>query len=210
MNATQTQNRNEGTRMNRSAIAKRTLNSALALGMLAVLSAPAQAIEFSSGEWSGSIDTTISYGASWRTKDYDPTRVGKQANDPLVFSYDKLTQRSVIGRWSANGDDGNLNYRDKGDLISHAIKATVELDVRFRNFGGFARATGFYDFENNDKKELSDLAQERVGGEVRLLDAYIYGNHQPGDRFLTWRLGKQVVSWGESTFIQGGINVINP
>jgi hypothetical protein len=196
--------------MNRSAIAKRTLNSALALGMLAVLSAPAQAIEFSSGEWSGSIDTTISYGASWRMKDYDPTRVGKQANDPLVFSYDKITQRSVIGRWSANGDDGNLNYRDKGDLISHAIKATVELDVRFRNFGGFARATGFYDFENYDKDELSKIAQERVGGEVRLLDAYIYGNHQPGDRFLTWRLGKQVVSWGESTFIQGGINVINP
>ncbi len=31
-----------------------------------------------------------------------------------------------------------------------------------------------------------------------------------GDRFLNWRLGRQVVSWGESTFIQGGINVINP
>ena len=29
-------------------------------------------------------------------------------------------------------------------------------------------------------------------------------------RFLNWRLGQQVVSWGESTFIQGGLNVINP
>ncbi|MEE4174041.1 MAG: DUF1302 domain-containing protein, partial [Xanthomonadales bacterium] len=25
-----------------------------------------------------------------------------------------------------------------------------------------------------------------------------------------WRVGRQVVSWGESTFIQGGLNVINP
>jgi len=196
--------------MNQSPSVKQCLAAALALALMGSVATTAQAFEFSSGEWSGSLDTTISYGASWRLKDYDPTMVGKQANNPLVFSMDKLSQRDVIGRWSANGDDGNLNYPDKGDLISHALKATVELDVRFRNFGGFARATGFYDFENADKEGLSDLAQERVGGEVRLLDAYIYGNHQPGDHFLNWRLGKQVVSWGESTFIPGGINVINP
>jgi hypothetical protein len=201
---------NEGVSMNKSPSVRRASAAAIALAVLGVVSSPAQAIEFSSGEWSGNLDTTISYGASWRLKDYDETMVGKQANNPIVFSLDKLAQRDVIGRWSANGDDGNLNYREKGDLISHAVKATIELDVRFRNFGGFARATGFYDFENADKESLSDLAKERVGGEVRLLDAYVYGNHQPGDRFLTWRLGKQVVSWGESTFIQGGINVINP
>lgn len=189
---------------------KRTLAASLALGLLATASTVVQAFEFSSGEWSGSLDTTVSYGASWRLKDYDPTLVGKQANNPLTFTLDKNAQRDVIGRWSANGDDGNLNYPGQGDMISHAIKATVEFDIRFRNYGGFARATAFYDFENADKDSLSDIAQERVGGEVRLLDAYVWGNHQPGDRFLTWRLGKQVVSWGESTFIQGGINVINP
>jgi len=169
-----------------------------------------QAWEFSSGEWTGSIDTTVSYGASWRLKDYDPTLVGKQANNPLVFTLPKSEQGSVIGRWSANGDDGNLNYRDSGDLISHAIKATVEFDVQFRNYGGFARVTGFYDFENHNKDGLSDIAQKRTGKEARLLDLYIYGSHEPGGHFFTWRLGKQVVSWGESTFIQGGINIINP
>jgi hypothetical protein len=196
--------------MNASPMSKKALSKVLALALLGAASAPVQAIEFSSGEWSGNIDTTISYGASWRLKDYDPADVGKQANNPLVFQLDKLSQRDVIGRWSANGDDGNLNYPEKGDLISHLVKATIEFDVRFRNYGGFARVTGFYDFENADKDVLSDIAQERVGGEARLLDAYIYGNHQPGNHFLTWRLGKQVVSWGESTFIQGGINVINP
>ena len=186
----------------------------LACAMGAILfglsSTAVQAIEFSSGEWTGNFDTTLSYGASWRLKDFDPENVGKQANNPVAFMLDKLSQRDVIGRWSANGDDGNLNYPDSGDLISHLVKATMELDVQFRNYGGFARASAFYDFENHNKDALSDVAQKRVGGEIRLLDAYVYGNHDPGGHFLNWRLGKQVVSWGESTFIQGGINVINP
>ena len=45
---------------------------------------------------------------------------------------------------------------------------------------------------------------------TQLLDAfgyYLYDiDGQPGSA----RLGKQVVNWGESTFIQGGLNVINP
>ena len=35
-----------------------------------------QAFEFGSGEWSGSLDTTVSYGASWRANDLDPDNVG--------------------------------------------------------------------------------------------------------------------------------------
>jgi len=43
------------------------------------------------------------------------------------------------------------------------------------------------------------------------LDAYVYGDFDfVGDRLLSLRLGRQVVSWGESTFIAGGINTINP
>jgi hypothetical protein len=197
---------------NRRGTARNSRLLSLAVGLaLGTLSVPtAVAIEFSSGEWSGSVDTTVSYGAAWRVKDSEPGDVGKQANDPLAFNYDKLTQRDVPGRWSANGDDGILNYPDKGDLISNTIKATVEMQVGWRNFGGFFRGTALYDFENADKDALSERAQEWVGKDARLLDAYIYGNHEVGTKFLNWRLGKQVVSWGESTFIQGGINVINP
>ena len=191
-------------------IRNRILLGAMSVALFGLPATTAQAWEFSNGEWTGSIDTTISYGAAWRLKDYDPSLVGKQANDPLTFTYPKSEWANTVGRWSANGDDGNLNYRDSGDLISHAVKATVEFDVRWRNYGGFARVTGFYDFENHNKDGLSDLAQKRTGKEARLLDAYIYGNNELGSHFLNWRIGKQVVSWGESTFIQGGINVINP
>ncbi|MDT8319453.1 MAG: DUF1302 domain-containing protein [Xanthomonadales bacterium] len=185
---------------------------AAAAAVLGLLSLDSQAYEFSSGEWSGSFDTTVSYGASWRVKDFDPAEVGKQApvNNPAVFTLPKAQQGDVVGRWSANGDDGNLNYRDKGDVISNLLKVTAELGVRWRNFGGFFRGTAFYDFENADKDVLSEIAQERVGKDARLLDAYVYGEHAIGDHYLSWRLGTQVVSWGESTFIQGGLNVINP
>jgi hypothetical protein len=202
----------EGASMKPSRSFKRVLPAALAAGLMVLAAVPAQAYDFSSGDWSGNIYATVSYGASWRLKDTEPGDVGKQSilNDPAVFSYDKLTQRTVPGLWSANGDDGILNYPDSGDLISHAIKATVEAKVDWRNFGAFTRFSAFYDFENADKDVLSDVAKDRVGKDIRLLDLYIYGNHQLSDKFLNWRLGKQVVSWGESTFIQGGINVINP
>jgi hypothetical protein len=42
------------------------------------------------------------------------------------------------------------------------------------------------------------------------MDAYAYASFDVLDMPLDVRLGKQVVSWGESTFITGGINSINP
>ena len=44
---------------------------------------------------------------------------------------------------------------------------------------------------------------------VYLLDAYAYGSFGIGDTDLQLRLGRQVVNWGESVFIQG-VNQINP
>ena len=189
---------------------KRILRIALATVTLGMASTGLQAIEFSSGELSGSFDTTISYGAAWRASDLDEDNIGKAAINPTTFLLDNAGQRAAPGRWSVNNDDGNLNYPDGGDLISHTIKFTSELDLRWgNNFGAFTRFTGFYDIENEGKDFLSDAADERVGSDIRLLDLYVWGSHEVGDRYLNWRLGRQVVSWGESTFIQGGINVIN-
>jgi hypothetical protein len=182
----------------------------LTAALLALTATSAQAIEFSNNEWSGSFDTTISYGAAWRASDLDPENVGKGYNNPLDFLLSNAERRESVGRWSVNGDDGNRNYSEGGDLISHTLKFTSELDITYKNFGAFTRFMGFYDFENADQDFLSKEAEERVGKDVRLLDLYVWGEHEVGDRFLNWRLGRQVVSWGESTFIQGGINVINP
>jgi len=185
------------------------LPGAIAATFLALACTSASAIEFSKDEWSGSFDTTISYGAIWRAGDLDEDNIGKGAINPLSFLLTNAEKRASPGRWSVNGDDGNRNYPDSGDLVANTIKLTSELDVRYKNYGAFTRFTAFYDFENHNKDFLSDDAISRVGKDIRLLDLYIWGENEIGDRFLNWRLGRQVVSWGESTFIQGGINVIN-
>lgn len=207
---------NRAATMNQHNIKRAALPRAI-LGALAVIAcAPATAIEFGSGDFTGTWDTTISYGASWRVEERDPNNVGKANNNPAVGFLPLEQQIAAPGRFSVNGDNGNLNY-DDGDLISHAIKVTTELGFSYKdNFGGFFRASGFYDFENADADflrvpdERFDDPVELVGEDIRLLDAYLYWDFEAGENLGTVRLGRQVVSWGESTFIQGGINVINP
>lgn len=174
--------------------------NALALALMVATAPPVQAFEFGSESTdgssavTGSFDTTLSLGASMRMSDRDPALVsitnGGTSRDP-------------------NSDDSNLNY-NKNDIFSAAIKATHELDLRRDNLGFFGRASYFYDHAVMSKDELDSHAKDRSGRNFRLLDAYLRGNFNVGERNLNVRAGKQVVSWGESTFIQNGINVINP
>lgn len=192
--------------MNRHPAIKRTLsrsvNTLLTLCTLLVfplvLATPVGAFQFSLGDVSGNLDTTLSYGAAWRMKDQDSRLIGT-ANGGRAYS--------------VNFDDGNLNY-DKGDLINHTTKITSELALRYGNFGLFVRGTAFYDFENNDgsrqRTELSSGAKDMVGKDVTLLDAYLNWNFDVASVPGQLRVGQQVLSWGESTFIQNGINIINP
>jgi len=42
------------------------------------------------------------------------------------------------------------------------------------------------------------------------LDGFVFASFEPWGKNLRLRAGRQVISWGESTFIPNGINVINP
>jgi hypothetical protein len=61
------------------------------------------------------------------------------------------------------------------------------------------------------KASLSDdgFESEQQFSNAMLLDAYVYGSVPIGETDLQLRLGRQVVNWGESVFIQG-VNQINP
>ena len=163
---------------------------ALVLGsVLYGLPAHVPAIEFGDGELQGSLDTTISHGLTFRVGKHEP-----EYSEEL------------------NGNDGDLNY-DRG-LVSNTSKFTTDLDIQYGNFGAFARASGFIDFENENGRrphvDLSEAAKERVGKNLELLDAYVTGAFDAGDAAVDLRLGKHVLNWGESTFIPNGINAINP
>jgi len=167
--------------------------------LLAMLwGAPAAAFQFEFGDVEGSLDSTLSYGMSWRVADRDDDIVGT-ANGGNAYS--------------VNGDDGNLNY-DDGKLISQVAKITSDLTLSYKDFGLFVRGTAFYDYENEkrdrERTDLSDEALDLVGKDAKLLDSYLWWNFAAGDMLGQIRVGDQVVSWGESTFIQNSINTINP
>ena len=77
----------------------------------------------------------------------------------------------------------------------------------------FSRFYGFKDWENDsagNRTELGDKADRLVTENIVLQDLYFWGDFNIGKMPASIRFGEQVLSWGESTFIQNGINVINP
>ena len=171
----------------------RSLPIVAALG-LASPAAYAWDFQNSDGTFSGSWDTTLTYGQAWRIESRDCR---------LIAIAD-----GGCGR-SPNIDDGNLNYDT--DMYSRALKVLTELSLNYRGVGAFVRASGLYDdaADTTQRTPLSDSSEDLVVNYTRLLDAFVYAKFDLGDMGAELRLGRQVVSWGESTFIQNGINVIN-
>lgn len=171
----------------------------LAVGTILVAPA-AYGISFENeqGTITGSWDTTISFGSAWRMEKRDPNNIG-----------------TINGgtKFSVNGDDGNLNF-NRG-LFSNVLKATSEIEINYSpwNMGLFARAYGFRDFElennNRARTPLSKAALDASGTDSDLLDAFLFFKFDLGNIPAEFRIGEQVINWGESTFIQGGANVIN-
>lgn len=156
------------------------------------------------------INSQLSIGASWRLKEADP----------------RFISRTNGGQgFSATTDDGNLNF-DQGDTFTKIIKGTNDFQLTHDNFGAFVRVKYWYDKElKNESRPHGNNPNGYVPGAplsdegfadftkfkgIELLDAYVFWQTELGDMPLDLRIGRQVVSWGESTFIQGGLSSINP
>ncbi len=174
----------------------KTLALAVALGT----AAPAYAVNFNIGEIEGQFDSSMSVGASWAMDGPDRELVGA-ANGGTGFTQ--------------TGDDGRLNFK-KGETFSKIFKGVHDLELRYRDSGAFVRGKYWYDFELKDEsrlhKDISDSNRKEAAQSsgAQILDAFLYHNYSLGDLPGTVRVGRQVVSWGESTFIGNSINSINP
>ena len=150
------------------------------------------------------MDVTVKYSAAIRIEDQD--------NDLLA---------------NANADDGNRSF-DKGDFINNRFSALMDIDINRDNIGFFIRPRAFYDFAYDGRNandslathnngplyggpltrhdEFSDQTQDTHRDTAEILDAFAYGTFDLGGRDLVLRVGRQVVSWGESAFITNGIS----
>ncbi len=162
-----------------------------------LLTSAVRAVVFQSGDLKGSFDTTISVGSLFRLSNPDPNFFATSAGGK---------QQSV------NYDDGDLNYH-RG-LSSFLLKASHDLQLNYKNAGLFVRGYYFNDLANTNgtrrRTQLNDEALKVVGQHAELLDAYVFFKPTLGDMPASIRIGRQVLSWGESTFIPNGINSINP
>jgi len=183
----------------------------LALAIPLIMAAQAQSFEFYTGGIEGSFDSEISMGSSWRV----------EAQDEQLLA-------------NGNEEDGNANFSE-GTAFSQVIKGSHDLQFSYKNFGGFVRGKYWYDTALEDNNvdyghtptaSIGNDLSVNQAGESRLddsnfndlskfsgaeiLDAFVYGEFNALGMPVDVRLGKQVVSWGESTFILGGINAVNP
>jgi len=154
--------------------------------------------------------TQLTIGAAWRLNDRDKNQLG-QANLGLPLG-------GTIGSPTNNTDDGNWNF-DKGDTYSKVIKGLTEFTFGNESFGLVSGVKYFYDVEIKDEsraaddtgytRKLIDETLDSAGSDIELLNAYFYGTFDLG-RPVSMKLGRQVLSWGEGIFMQGGVNAINP
>ncbi len=169
----------------------------LLLAVVACVASPCAALDFRAGNVEGLFDLTAAYGLGIRTEDVD---------EGLVAIANGGTRNS------ANNDDGDLNY-DRG-IMSNAARLNADLTLVWRQFGYYVRGYAQYDYENAEveraRTPLSDEAQDKLGSDAGLLDHYVSLNITPGGMPMVFRLGDQVINWGESNFVRNGIDIINP
>lgn len=169
---------------------RRWLGLPLASRMIAAASifniGAAHAINFNLGEIEGQLDSSISIGASFATKNPDPDFIG-------VANGGKGDSRTT--------DDGRLNFK-KGETFSKIFKGIHDLELKYGESGVFLRGKYWYDFELKDEhRPLYDIVDDnrKRGAQssgYELLDAFFYHNYDLADLPGSFRVGKQVVSWG--------------
>jgi hypothetical protein len=165
----------------------------------AFLAVPASALQFTQGDLRANFDTTLSFGGLHRLRNPSPIYYGTSN-----------TFDGVPGQQdSVNTDDGNLNY-GKG-WVSELLKGSHDLELRYGSYGALVRGYWFKDFRADKtlRTPLSEQARDRVVSGGVLLDMYGRGIFDVGGRPLELRVGRQVLSLGESTFLPNGINVVN-
>jgi hypothetical protein len=178
----------------------------LAIG-LASFSGSAGAVNFNIGDVEAQLDSQISVGMSVSTANADKRFIH------VDTAIDGVNQGGQAA--ARTSDDGRLNY-EKGDIFSKIFRGVHDLELRYGDSGAFVRGKYWYDFETKDgSQEFYDIDDSGrpplvKGAGVALLDAFVYHNYFIGNNPGNIRLGRQVVSWGESTFIGNSINSINP
>lgn len=196
--------------------------SLLSLALLGLVPT-AQAAEFTLGDFNLQVDSRLTLGSSWRTKNRNNDYIAAGTLASTGKTPGLATNPTYQGNSSSNTDNGNMNF-DKWDAVSTAITGNHDFSLSHNDYRNLGVKVGFrywYDFALanldgapssanmvNDYK--NSKAFKDAKSDIELTDAYIWGEFDVAGRPAQVLLGRHVLNWGESTFIQGGQNVANP
>lgn len=184
---------------------------------------PAYALfTYEEGDFKVQLDTTVSVGAAWRADDRDYRSVGDFNAAAAQAAGDNPSGQSHLHGTSSQ-DNSNLLWK-KGSTYSEVVKVSADLEINYKNFGAFVRGKSYYDNrivngdgvtdlpayyrQNANGDPLEPAQSQGAGGDI--LDAFVWGDFDLNGMPLNVRLGRQVISWGESVLFSNGINTINP
>jgi hypothetical protein len=189
-----------------------TLPCLLCAAAAAFFASPAQAFQFGNDSVQGSFDSTITTGFGLRTK---------SQSEGLILQGNQGGPAGQLDQLTALGDQGNLNY-DKGDFFTQYLKGSHELLLKLpQDITFMARANWVRDWASTRtsgnlsvqtvglQDGLADGARKDMKFKGRILDLWVSKRFDLSGRQIRARLGNQVISWGESLFLPGGINATN-
>ena len=170
------------------------------------------------------LTTPLAHAATWHLGDYiislqstlDYT-VGVRTS-PLEDSY----YAGAGGENGLNVDDGDRNFRT--GIMENLFQTTEQLNIRKGDYGFRASAQALINTvylqnsKNNSPNTFNSygigpqgfpsgtIANE--GRNFRMLAAFIYGaeSFDNGQQRLSWQIGRQTITWGESLFSTDGLS----
>ena len=187
----------------------------VALAACAAVGSTAHAVTFEFEGGKGNFDSTISLGTGIRVKEPSCGLITQGASGSGAPA-------GCLAPTSALGDQGDLNYA-KGDRFTTYLKGSHELLLKLPNDVTFlGRVNWLRDFSATHTTGytsattpptvtdgLADDARDDLRFKARLLDLWVSKSFAVGDQQARVRVGNQVISWGESLFLPGGINSTN-
>lgn len=203
---------------------KRTTKVGLLAAAIAMAGAgPAAAFTFETENGiSGNFDTSLSLGIGIRAKSPGcNTVIGTIAGAPSPATPVGSAPNGCLDALSMYNDQGNLNYK-RGDAFTTYLKGNHELLLKlpdsWKFFGRLnwvkdfsaTHESGYLSGGNLVGSSFPGSADKDLSFKARLLDFWVSKEFEAGGEQGRLRVGNQVISWGESLFLPGGINQTNP
>lgn len=174
--------------------------------------------------WDFQLDNRVTIGAGWRLESADPDLIGisngGNANSTngddgnlafdsgdIVSAAAKLTSDLTLSK----GDFGvfvrgsylfnqKLYDNEPFNRNNYYVPGDVDPGVGVTPTGRASEAP------ISEYRYRTDAVQDEVGNDADLLDAFVFGSLPIGTRELSFKIGRQIINWGESTLVLHGLN----